>query len=38
MNKAAFDLDDLNDDQSLKTTTKKIIADAKVCQYLVYTY
>jgi hypothetical protein len=29
-NNAAFDLDDLIDDQSLKATTKKIVADAKV--------
>lgn len=29
-NGAAFDLDDLADDQSLKVTTKKIVADAKV--------
>ncbi|CAF2035987.1 unnamed protein product [Rotaria magnacalcarata] len=28
-NKGAFDLDDLNDDQSLKATTKKIVTDAK---------
>lgn len=26
----AFDLDDLIDDQSLRATTKKIVADAKV--------
>jgi hypothetical protein len=29
-NGAAFDFDDLVDDQSLKITTKKIVANAKV--------
>jgi hypothetical protein len=29
-NGAAFDLDDLAYDQSLRATTKKIVADAKV--------
>jgi hypothetical protein len=35
-NGAAFDLDDLVDDQSLKITTKKIVADAKVEQGLIF--
>jgi hypothetical protein len=35
-NGAAFDLDDLVDDQSLKITTKKIVADAKVEQDLIF--
>ncbi len=35
-NGAAFDFDDLVDDQSLKITTKKIVANAKVEQNLIF--
>ena len=33
-NGGAFDLDDLADDQSLKATTRRIVADAKVIYFL----
>ncbi len=33
---AAFDFDDLADDQSLKATTRKIVADAKVYQNFIF--
>ncbi len=34
-NGAAFNLDDLADDQSFKATTKKIVTDAKVYHNLI---